>query len=92
MKNRPELFIKLPFSILESILSNCELGYDSYEGSRAEEIEKFSNGYYDDLDWHSNYKIVQEYYKQLSDEELDMIIKNNIKGAEMQLEQLKELL
>ena len=92
MKNRPELWHKLPGNILESILSNCDLDYDSYEGSRAEEIEKFLNGYYDDLDWHSNYKIVDEYYKQLSDEELNMIFKNNLESLERQVEELKKYL
>ena len=81
---------QLPNNILESILSNCDLDYDSYEGSRAEEEDKFLNGYYSDMPWHSNYKMVQSYYDGLSNEDLLKMIDINIQSLRWTIEHLTE--
>jgi hypothetical protein len=88
--NRPKIFTELPRNVLESILNNCELEYDPYEGSRIEEIERFLNGSYDDMDWHINYRTVQDYYENLSDEEFLLIVTNNIAALKNQLDSLIE--
>ncbi len=89
MKNRPELWYKLPYSVQESIIFNCELDYCPYEGSNAEA----TNSILCNPDISSrNGRIIQEYYKQLSDAELTMIIVNNLDSLERQVEGLKQYL
>jgi hypothetical protein len=86
---RPEFWDYLPGTIQESIVNSSELEYDSYEGSFAEAKESILNN---PNKYYPNYKIVQDYYLSISDDELKRIVKVNINALENDVETLKQFL
>ena len=87
--NRPDKWYKLPTHIVAHIANNLnELDYDPYESSRAEAIDQITNGYYDDMNWHTNYQYMQDAYNAYNDEELIALIKDTANGLRSQAETL----
>ena len=87
--NRPKKWNNLPGSLMEKIADSCELKYDAYESSHAEELHQLlcDPSYYD-----KNYTLVQSCYDNTTDEELKQMCLYEIENLECQINQLKQML
>ena len=71
---RPSSWVLLPYRVKELLAENASFDYVPCEGSRAEEVDKILNGYYDDYTSHNNYYAMTAEYNRYSDEELKQMI------------------
>jgi hypothetical protein len=84
---KPKSWEQCPGVILESVLWDCDLEYDPYEGSKAETIHAIQCGVVNS----DNGKIIEEYWENMSEEEFVLRCKNEIQCLENQLKGLKDL-
>jgi hypothetical protein len=91
---RPECWTSLPHHIKEALTNKIwsQIDYDPYEGSRAEEIDKILNNYYDDYTFHANFKLMRDAYNELTDEELTTMVRGIINGLRIQADNLEKWL
>jgi hypothetical protein len=69
---KPKTWRECPYDVLEGILWDCDLEYDSYESSKAERIHEIQNGtIYED-----NERIVNTAWSMLSEEDFRQRCKN----------------
>lgn len=84
---KPKSWKELPGPVLESILWDIDLDYDSYESSKAEAVHELMCN--PDCS-HTNGMIVSAYWKALSDESFDWIVDNAIETLKRQLKVLTD--
>ena len=91
---RPECWTHLPHHIKEALTNKIwsDIDYDPYEGSRAEEIDKILNGYYDDYTSHVNFKLMKYAYNELTDEQLATMVREIAKGLREHADRLEQWL
>lgn len=89
--NRPEKWTQLPGVLIQAIANEVSFDY-CYEGSNAEEIDKILNGYYDDMEWHINFRLMQSKYEGFSDKQLSDLCQYEIESAQKRIEIINNFL
>lgn len=87
---KPASFEQLPYSIKESFLWNCDLDFDGYESSKAEEVHNILCNY--PYDGSTNDLIIKSAYNMLSVESLEHMVRGHLDGLKHQVTELENLL
>ncbi len=89
MVSKPKSWETIPNQLLEDILWDIDdLDYCTYESSKAECINEILNGVVSS----TNGKIINAYWKALSDERFENFVRNKLVSAKRLVEQLETLL
>ena len=84
---KPKTWQECPHTVLESILWECDLDYDSYEGSKEETIHSIHNGSIDD----TNKRIVDTAWSFISENDFRLCCQVAIQFLQRELEETKKL-
>lgn len=85
---KPKTWQELPYTVLESILWECDLEYDSYEGSKEETIHAIHNGSIND----TNKRIVDTAWTFITEDNFRLRCQVAISLLERELADTKKLI
>ena len=82
----------LPWAVVLRLLENVELDYCPYESSRAQAIDDLKNDVDSVGDYKINKKLLEHYYKGMSEADLEVLIRQEMASALSVLETYKYIL
>ena len=84
---KPKTWQECPYTVLESILWECDLEYDPYEGSKEETIHAIRNGHVND----TNKRIMDTVWSFIDDNDFYFRCQVAIQSLQTELEKIKKL-
>lgn len=87
---KPKYWVQCPLSVLEDFLWDCDLDYDSYEGSKEEVIHGVlcdHNGLND-----SNIRIVNTAWDLMTEENFQLRCKNRLEKLKAEIKYIKSVI